>query len=98
MNRSIDVSKDHLIEALDNAAYDFFIQRVDIMSERREEPLPEARRVVAKSLRQHGYSYPSIGRAMNKDHSTIMYMVKDDMRKEKCIYKKTIYDLRKANG
>ena len=34
------------------------------------------RRQIALEARWQGYSYPAIGRALNRDHSTIMHLVK----------------------
>jgi len=51
-----------------------------IMSARRDAILVKKKIAVAKILREKGYSFPLIGRAMNKDHSTIIHYLrkKDD--------------------
>lgn len=53
------------------------------MSPTRKHPYPEVRRVVAKELRKQGYSYSTIGRSMNRHHSSILYMTKDAYREER---------------
>lgn len=39
--------------------------------------LVRARRLVAVILREHGFSYPKIARALNRDHSTIVHAVRE---------------------
>lgn len=55
----------------------------EILSRRMERYVVDQRRAVAKKLRDKGYSYPQIGKVMNKDHTSIMYMVDDQHRHEK---------------
>lgn len=45
-----------------------------IRSARRSAHLMEARTEIAKIMREVGYTYAAIGHAMNKDHSSIMYL------------------------
>lgn len=47
----------------------------EILSTRRQAGLVEKRRVVAKALKAKGYSYPKIGHAMNRDHTSIMNLI-----------------------
>lgn len=47
----------------------------DILSRRRQKDLVDARQVIAKELRAKGYSYPQIGKAMNRDHSGIIRLI-----------------------
>lgn len=35
----------------------------------------EARRIVARFLRQRGWSYPAIGRYLQRDHTTVMSLL-----------------------
>ena len=42
-----------------------------------------ARREIARELRTLGYSYPAIGRAINRDHSTVMSLLDGDRRPPK---------------
>ncbi len=44
----------------------------ELRSERRQQYLVVLRRVIASQARQQGYSYTVIGRALNRDHTTIM--------------------------
>lgn len=41
----------------------------------REAPVFKVRQAIAKAAVREGYSYSEIGRALNRDHSTIMYAV-----------------------
>lgn len=40
-----------------------------------EKPCMDARRQVARRLRDEGYSYPVIGRYLNRHHTTIMHLL-----------------------
>ncbi len=44
----------------------------ELRSECKLQRLVVLRRVIASQARQQGYSYPVIGRALNRDHTTIM--------------------------
>lgn len=70
------------------AAKGFNVKPCLITGRTRKRPYPQARRVVAKMLRNYGYSYPEIGRVMNRNHTSIMFMVKDDFRANKMRYNK----------
>jgi chromosomal replication initiation ATPase DnaA len=47
----------------------------DILGPRRFPELVAARREIAQLLSDEGLSYPSIGRAMNRHHTTAMYYI-----------------------
>lgn len=47
----------------------------DARSNRKTDRLVAVRQIIATQARAAGYSYPTIGRALNRDHSTIMYAV-----------------------
>ncbi len=47
-----------------------------ILSKRRDRPLVNARQHIAVGLREKGYSYPQIGRVMNRHHTSIMHLCK----------------------
>lgn len=47
-----------------------------ILSPRRDAALAQARQVVMFEARQRGLSYPAIGYAMNRDHTTIIHGVR----------------------
>lgn len=49
----------------------------------RNAKFAKQRRHVAQQLRAHGLSYPEIGRVMNRDHTTVQYMCKDEYRADK---------------
>lgn len=69
----------------------------EILSRRMERYVVDQRRVVAKKLRDKGYSYPQIGKVMNKDHTSIMYMVDDQHRDEKKFKMREYQRLRKGS-
>jgi hypothetical protein len=46
---------------------------LDIMLKNRSRQRVDARFVYAKILREHGYTFPQIGRLLVRDHSTIIY-------------------------
>ena len=50
---------------------------VDIDSKRRKRRIVDARIVYAKILRDLGYPYEQIADTINKDHSTIVYYIKN---------------------
>lgn len=43
-----------------------------IRAQCRERSIVDKRRIVSKEMREIGYSYPEIGAAMHRDHTTIM--------------------------
>jgi chromosomal replication initiation ATPase DnaA len=45
-------------------------------SDRRFEELVAGRAWVAREARQRGHSFPAIGRALNRDHSSIIHLVR----------------------
>ena len=47
----------------------------DVRGPVRRRDLVEVRRVVARYLRTSGCSLPEIGRALNRDHSTVMHLL-----------------------
>lgn len=51
-----------------------------VLSERRWPEVVDARREVALRLREQGWSYPRIGRALRRDHSTIYVLVNGKAR------------------
>lgn len=46
----------------------------------RARRLVNHRAQLCKALRVKGFSYPEIGKALNRHHTSIMHLVKDDMR------------------
>lgn len=75
--------QERLERAVPRVAKQFDIDPEFILGITRKKPYPKARRIIAKELRSFGYSFPQIGRAMNRDHTSIIYMVKDDFRAKK---------------
>jgi len=58
---------------------------VQVKSQRREWQLVECRKDIVRLLRQHDpkkWSYPAIGRLMDRDHTSIMHLA-SDARREK---------------
>jgi hypothetical protein len=51
-----------------------------LRSESRMEELIACRHWIATEARRRGFSYPQIGRALNRDHTTIMHTVKSSPR------------------
>jgi chromosomal replication initiation ATPase DnaA len=51
----------------------FDVTSSEIVSESRRQQLNDPRRVIAWLFREHGLSYPEIGRLMNRHHTTIMH-------------------------
>lgn len=50
-----------------------------IRSRYRNRPLVARRRFIARKMREAGYSYPKIGKALGgRDHSTVMHYLRSD--------------------
>lgn len=62
---------------LEDAATRHNVDAAAILGPRRHAPLVEARADVARRLRDAGWSFPKIGRALNRHHTTIMHLVND---------------------
>lgn len=59
-----------------HVAAHYGIKAADILGERRSKRISEARHVTSWLLRESGRTYPEIGRALNRDHTSAMYGVK----------------------
>ena len=57
-------------------AFDLDIHHDQIIGPNRSRRIAYARAIIASELREQGLSYPEIGRALGKDHSSVIYMVK----------------------
>ena len=56
------------------------VTMADMESAHRDQALVENRAMIAKAMRKKGHSYPVIGHAMNRDHTSIIYLVNDRRR------------------
>lgn len=52
------------------------ISTPEILGQSRHQDVHEARRLIAVAMRELDWSYPRIGRALDRDHSTVMTMMK----------------------
>jgi len=74
--------KDNEIQVTDNSYMDavcrvFNVKADDVLGDRVWQPLPMARKQLALLLRMNTkLSTSQIGRLMNRDHSTIVYMIR----------------------
>lgn len=50
---------------------------VQVYSPRRSKKLVNVRWILCRILRDYGYSFPEIGRAMNRHHSAILMLLKN---------------------
>lgn len=57
------------------AARDYGVEPSSILSKRRTASVSNARAIVAYVLRQQGNSLTTIGRVLDRDHSTVMAMI-----------------------
>jgi hypothetical protein len=48
----------------------------DVLSRRREAELVSLRARISHRLKEHGLSYPAIAAALNRDHTSIMQLIK----------------------
>lgn len=77
------ITKRVLDPVVKSVAKAFMIDPEKLLEQIRYQPYPEARREVATRLHNLRYSYAAIGRAMNRDHTSIMYMVDNKFRAKK---------------
>lgn len=64
--------KENINKIIDKACALWGVGRQDVLGKSRNMPLPFARSMVAKTLRDaYGLSYPKIGKILNRNHSTI---------------------------
>lgn len=68
-----------------------------ITSQRRDRFLVNARREIVIWLRSQGWSYPQIGRLMNRDHASIMHLASDKRRKRNNLNAKAWHEKTKFN-
>lgn len=61
------------------------VSEAEILSRSRTNRIKKARLVLWHAMRLDGYSYPAIGRYTNRDHTTIMYL----MKRSPEVYKKS---------
>lgn len=65
---------DALRQAVERAAADHMVSRKRIMSRMRDiKPVSDARQDVYLALRELGWSLPRIGKAMGRDHTTVIH-------------------------
>ena len=87
MDNKTIVREGKVMNIVDDIFRAFCIQRryniPAIRSRRRQAQLVTQRVDIAKYLRGLGYSYPVIGRVMNRHHSSIMMLVNDELREKK---------------
>ena len=57
------------------AKYDIF--KDELLSKRRDKRIVDIRQKIAIELFETGYSYSAIGRMLNRDHSSIMHLIKE---------------------
>ena len=81
--------EDQLKGIVKTVSEEFMLNPELITGRDRYYPYPEARRAVATRLRDLGYSYPQIGKAMDRDRTSIKYMVDKEFRKRKMISNKS---------
>lgn len=62
------------------------IDEVDITSDDREPLLCEIRWAIMQVMRDEGFSYPQIGRALLRDHGTVVHGVKRSKALMGCSY------------
>jgi hypothetical protein len=72
MEKILDVNTD--LEIVTRIIKDNF--NVEIFDKKRNKEIVEGRLICAKLLHSAGYTYTSIGKAMKRDHSSIIYYVK----------------------
>jgi hypothetical protein len=70
-----------VVELIDRVADDFGYSHGEVIGDGREARMIDARSVIVRILRERGWSFPQIGRAIGgRDHSTIINMwVKRDI-------------------
>ena len=73
--RFADSSADVLRRAISRAAEHHGVTVAEIKGRSRLGPAAAARQDVFLALREAGWSFPRIGRAMGRDHSTVMHGV-----------------------
>lgn len=80
MKKQVERKKQSIVEA--NKVFKELCHKVEgygidhITSKRRDNPLVDARQKIAIAMREMGYTYPVIGHVMNRDHTSIIYLVK----------------------
>lgn len=72
MEKILDINKD--LEIVTGIIREKF--GVEIFDKKRNKEIVEGRLICAKLLHSAGYTYVSIGKAMKRDHSSIIYYVK----------------------
>lgn len=70
--RTIEIDFDFFIACMESATGK---SREELLG-RRTYPLPYYRAMVARSLREEGYSTPEIGRVLLRNHATILYTLR----------------------
>ena len=61
---------------LKEVCQEFRITHDRLISKQRSVRVVAARDIIIKCLRDDGWSYPEIGRLLNRDHSTIVHALK----------------------
>lgn len=61
---------------IQETCFEFGITEELLKGQQRKRSLVDARQKCAKRLQETGMSYPQIGKLMNRDHTSIMHLVK----------------------
>ena len=77
-----ELARRGLLDVLDVAAADHCVTREEILGRSRFQSAVAARRALARSLRALEMSYPEIGRLIDRDHTTVMALVREDGRRK----------------
>lgn len=61
---------------IEDICFAFNLRKEHILSKRRDKRLIEVKKLIYWILRNEGLSFPQIGKLMNKDHSTILKVLR----------------------
>lgn len=65
---------------IDDICDNYGVKKEHLLSRRRDKELVKVRKFAYSLLRKQGLSFPKIGKLMNKHHTTVMKVLRDDKK------------------
>jgi chromosomal replication initiation ATPase DnaA len=83
MNRAAELSRQQCLIDLQSFCDRHHISFVNVVSKRKDRQISKNRKACAEYLKKRGHSLVAIGFAMQKDHSSIIYLLDADKRRKR---------------
>jgi chromosomal replication initiation ATPase DnaA len=87
-----------LLELVDGIARAHYVARADLLGRRRTKSVAAARRAVCRALRDANLSFTEIGWLLGRDHSSVMFLCRDDAQREAAAFERKVAEASREVG